>query len=168
MRRIKSRILFEQMLGRATRLCPEINKTHFRIFNAVGIYESLEPVSEMKPVVVNPTENFTHLLDTLKNLEDDKVIQRQVNQIIAKLRRLKFNEQISKLIDAVKNLPAQDAKNFFLSHKGLFQSLQETISRSRMFVISEHEDECMIYRNLKRPKLSTVANLSMTHTVSRR
>ena len=31
MRRVKSRILFEQMLGRATRLCPEINKTHFEI-----------------------------------------------------------------------------------------------------------------------------------------
>lgn len=29
MRRVKSRILFEQMLGRATRLCPEIHKTHF-------------------------------------------------------------------------------------------------------------------------------------------
>ena len=31
MRRIKSRILFEQMLGRATRLCPAIGKTHFEI-----------------------------------------------------------------------------------------------------------------------------------------
>ncbi|MBQ6976993.1 MAG: type I restriction-modification system endonuclease, partial [Selenomonadaceae bacterium] len=49
LRRVKSRILFEQMLGRATRLCPEIGKTHFEIFDAVGVYESLEPVSEMKP-----------------------------------------------------------------------------------------------------------------------
>jgi len=35
MRRVKSRILFEQMLGRATRPCPDIGKTHFRIFDAV-------------------------------------------------------------------------------------------------------------------------------------
>ena len=34
MRRVKSRILFEQMLGRATRLCPEIGKTHFEIYDA--------------------------------------------------------------------------------------------------------------------------------------
>ena len=38
MRRIKSRILFEQMLGRATRLCPSIGKTNFEIYDPVGVY----------------------------------------------------------------------------------------------------------------------------------
>lgn len=33
LRPVKSRILWEQMLGRGTRLCPEINKTHFTIFD---------------------------------------------------------------------------------------------------------------------------------------
>jgi type I restriction enzyme R subunit len=33
MRPVKSRILWVQMLGRGTRLCPEINKTHFTIFD---------------------------------------------------------------------------------------------------------------------------------------
>ena len=42
------------MLGRATRLCPEIGKETFRIFDAVGIYEALQPLTAMKPVVVNP------------------------------------------------------------------------------------------------------------------
>lgn len=42
MRKINSRILFEQMLGRATRLCPEIGKTHFNIFDAVRVYEDLD------------------------------------------------------------------------------------------------------------------------------
>ena len=37
MRRVKSRILFEQMLGRATRLCKEIHKTHFEIYDPVGV-----------------------------------------------------------------------------------------------------------------------------------
>lgn len=37
MRRIKSRILFEQMLGRATRLCPKIKKTHFEIHDPVNL-----------------------------------------------------------------------------------------------------------------------------------
>ena len=35
-RRVKSRILYEQMIGRATRLCEEINKTHFKIYDCVG------------------------------------------------------------------------------------------------------------------------------------
>jgi len=33
MRPVQSRILWVQMLGRGTRLCPEINKTHFKIFD---------------------------------------------------------------------------------------------------------------------------------------
>ncbi len=37
LRRVKSRILYEQMLGRATRLCAEIHKNHFEIYDAVGM-----------------------------------------------------------------------------------------------------------------------------------
>ena len=48
------------MLGRATRLCQEIGKTHFEIFDAVSVYESLEPVSDMKPVIFNPAETLEH------------------------------------------------------------------------------------------------------------
>ena len=51
LRRVRSRILYEQMLGRATRLCPEVDKEVFRIFDAVDIYTALDPVSTMKPVV---------------------------------------------------------------------------------------------------------------------
>ncbi|MCX5658007.1 MAG: DEAD/DEAH box helicase family protein, partial [Candidatus Omnitrophica bacterium] len=36
LRPVKSRILFEQMMGRGTRLCPEINKTHFTVFDCFG------------------------------------------------------------------------------------------------------------------------------------
>ena len=72
MRRMKSRILFEQMLGRATRLCPEINKTHFEIYDPVGVYETLEPVSNMKPVVTNPKTTFTDLINGLEVIEESK------------------------------------------------------------------------------------------------
>lgn len=47
LRRVRSRILYEQMLGRATRLCPAIEKEYFRIFDAVALYEALEPVTAM-------------------------------------------------------------------------------------------------------------------------
>ena len=33
LRPVKSRILFEQMMGRGTRLCQEIHKTHFTVFD---------------------------------------------------------------------------------------------------------------------------------------
>jgi type I restriction enzyme R subunit len=58
LRRIRSRILYDQMLGRATRLCPEIGKSTFRVFDAVDLYDALAPLTDMKPVVVNPKISF--------------------------------------------------------------------------------------------------------------
>ncbi|WP_264816168.1 helicase-related protein, partial [Gluconobacter kondonii] len=50
-RRVNSRILYDQMIGRATRRCDEIGKEYFRIFDAVDIYANLQTVTDMKPVV---------------------------------------------------------------------------------------------------------------------
>lgn len=49
MRRVKSRILYEQMMGRATRRCDEIGKTVFRIYDPVDIYAALAEVNTMQP-----------------------------------------------------------------------------------------------------------------------
>jgi type I restriction enzyme R subunit len=38
MRRVRSRILYEQMIGRATRRCDDIGKTVFKIYDPVDIY----------------------------------------------------------------------------------------------------------------------------------
>lgn len=67
LRRVQSRILYEQMLGRATRLCPEINKSKFTIFDAVGIYDAMNKVTNMKPVVKNPRHNVHYFLKHKKD-----------------------------------------------------------------------------------------------------
>ncbi len=64
-RRVSSRILYEQMIGRATRLCPEIGKIEYRIFDAVGIYAQMQAVSAVRPVVANPSIRFGQLLEEL-------------------------------------------------------------------------------------------------------
>lgn len=61
LRRVKSRILYEQMLGRATRLCPEIGKESFRVYDAVGQTEVIGDLTDMKPVAVTPAFSFQHL-----------------------------------------------------------------------------------------------------------
>jgi type I restriction enzyme R subunit len=63
MRRVKSRILYEQMLGRATRRCDEIGKTVFRVYDPVDIYAALQEVSTMKPVAKNPNITIEQLID---------------------------------------------------------------------------------------------------------
>ncbi len=62
LRRVRSRILFEQMLGRATRRCDRIYKDHFNIFDAVALYEALEPVSNMKAVAADPSTTLGELV----------------------------------------------------------------------------------------------------------
>ena len=91
MRRIKSRILFEQMLGRATRLCPAIGKTNFEIYDPVGVYESLQEVSNMKPVVTNPTTTFEDLLNGLAVAKTDEEKAYLIDTFVAKLQRKRSN-----------------------------------------------------------------------------
>ena len=156
MRRVKSRILFEQMLGRATRLCKEIHKTHFDIYDPVGVYDALEDVNTMKPVVANPSTSFTQLLDGLEELIDEAHVKNQINQVIAKLQRKKKNidaktmehfidmsggmDPTQFVVDIQKRSP-EDAKKRLLAYYDLFRMLQESKPNGgRSVVISDEQD----------------------------
>lgn len=65
MRRVRSRILYEQMKGRATRRCDAIGKTVFRIFDPVDLYAALEEVDTMKPLVKDPNVSIEQLIGEL-------------------------------------------------------------------------------------------------------
>lgn len=67
LRRVRSRILYEQMIGRATRRCDEIGKTVFKIYDPVDIYAALQDVSTMKPLVKDPNVTLDQLVDELNN-----------------------------------------------------------------------------------------------------
>lgn len=157
MRRVKSRILFEQMMGRATRLCPDIGKTHFEIYDPVGVYESLEDVNTMKPVVANPTATFADLLKGLEALPTQAQKQNQIDLIIAKLQRKKRNlskkaithfidlsggQNPTQFIEKIKSLPVDKAKELLLKNRKLFEMLNEGgFNPVRPVVISDKEDE---------------------------
>ncbi|KTS75226.1 DEAD/DEAH box helicase [Pseudomonas oryzihabitans] len=67
MRRVRSRILYEQMKGRATRRCDEIGKTVFKIYDPVDLYAALAPVDTMKPLVKDPNISLDQLVSELTN-----------------------------------------------------------------------------------------------------
>ena len=155
LRRIRSRILFEQMLGRATRLCPEIGKTHFEIYDAVGVYQALEKVSNMKPVVVNPAATFDDLIDGIDNLESDRAKRNQVEIIIAQILRNKHKmtdeskEQFTSLtggespesfVDALRNMPIDQAVETVKKSRDAFAYVRG-IRRERVKFISDAQDE---------------------------
>ncbi len=155
MRRIRSRILFDQMLGRATRLCPEIGKTHFEIYDAVGIYDALAPVSTMKPVVANPTTTFGNLIDGLDVLSSDESRKNQVDMLIAKLIRNKSKmsdsnvEQFISLcgglspdeyVKSLRDMPVDKAVETIKNNREAFQYVYGE-KRERPVFISEQKDE---------------------------
>ncbi|MDB5599077.1 MAG: type restriction enzyme res subunit [Xanthobacteraceae bacterium] len=100
LRRVNSRILYEQMIGRGTRQCPEIDKSVFRIFDAVDLYPHLQDLTEMKPVVVNPSITFEQLVKEL--VTSDQEAHREIirEQLAVKLRR------------RIKKLPAEARERF--------------------------------------------------------
>lgn len=153
LRRIRSRILFEQMLGRATRLCPEIGKTHFEIYDAVGVYQALEPVSTMKPVVVNPKETFEDLIDGIDNLESDRARRNQIDIIIAKILRNKMTEECREqfkslsggqspesFTEALRNMPVDQAVETVKKSRDAFAYVQG-VRQERPKYISDAKDE---------------------------
>lgn len=140
MRRIKSRILFEQMLGRATRLCNKIDKDHFEIYDPVGVYETLEPVSNMKPVTPNPQTSFKDLLNGLKAVEKDKQAY-QLSLIIAKLQR-KSHRISAKALDQFMYLTGGKDLNSFakdLNDGKLADSVKMVFDCSEAFAVLDND-----------------------------
>ena len=158
MRRVKSRILFEQMLGRATRLCPEIGKDHFEIYDPVGTFASLEKVSTMKPVVANPAATISGLIDTLmETADDDKaVLTHQIEQLLAKIQRKgrkltkEQEEQFTAMTgsktyaDYVKRLSEQECENAkaqLIKDKAAFRFLESYVQPQRPVIVSDKKDK---------------------------
>ena len=109
MRKINSRILFEQMLGRATRLCPEIGKTHFNIFDAVRVYEDLDSTSGMKSVSVSKT--MSELLEDLfRDSGENK--QPVKDRILARLQRKNNDLTPEQKYDISERLGGIDLKTY--------------------------------------------------------
>jgi type I restriction enzyme R subunit len=87
LRRVNSRILYEQMLGRATRRCDEIGKETFRIFDAVDLYPHLQDLTEMKPVVVDPATSLAQLFEEFARVQEEAHREAVRDQILVKVRR---------------------------------------------------------------------------------
>lgn len=87
LRQVKSRILYEQMIGRATRLCEDIHKTHFTIYDACGTTDLMKNVTAMNPVVQTPSMTLSALIEDVKGRTDEKTLPYPLRQIVARLRR---------------------------------------------------------------------------------
>ena len=156
LRRVNSRILFDQMLGRATRLCDGIGKDAFRIFDAVRIYEALGNLTAMKPVVVDPAISFTQLVRELGQVTNDDERTLVRDQFIAKLQRKKrhlsdtavqdFETRAGMTPDAfiqkLRAMPLADIATWFTQNPDLGEILDRKSENGAAPVfVSEHPDQ---------------------------
>nr|WP_321454193.1 type I restriction-modification system endonuclease [uncultured Carboxylicivirga sp.] len=156
MRRVKSRILYEQMLGRATRRCDDIGKEQFRIYDAVRLYEGLKDYTQMKPVVPNPKTTFKQLVEELDYIDNDERAKAQVEQILAKFQRKSKrinadNEEQFKYHSGGRNqeswteylhsIDTKEKSDELNKYSGLWKFLDELKPASSMLMVSEHEDK---------------------------
>jgi len=142
MRKINSRILFEQMLGRATRLCPEIGKTHFNIFDAVRVYEDLDGTSNMKSVSIS--KSMAELLEDLfRPGEASK--QPVKDRILARLQRKSNNLTDEQKYDVSERLGGKTIREYAKELKSCTE--EAFVRRCR-----EDKDFLLWFDNLKGKK----------------
>lgn len=154
MRRVRSRILFEQMMGRATRKCDTFKKDFFRVFDAVRVYEALEHFTQMQ-VVSNPVFTFEELIEEFGSITNEERKVRQIEQIVAKLQRRKKDitgdrldqfvrlsegKSPEELIENLKNDTAAESEQKIKQFAELWHFMDERIYCPKSILISEHED----------------------------
>lgn len=152
LRRVRSRILYEQMLGRATRLCPELNKEVFKVYDAVDLYAALQDVTEMKPVATTRHVSFAQLAEELRTLEDPEAREHVLGELLAKLQRKKrrlkaeaaeqfehlTGDTIEAFAAALRGEPVGDVERRFTPE--LVSFLDRALGDGGRVLISDHED----------------------------
>jgi type I restriction enzyme, R subunit len=157
LRRVNSRILYEQMLGRATRKCDEIGKETFRIFDAVDLYAKLQALTAMKPIVVNPSITLEQLFDEFAQVTEESHRAEIRDQIVVKLRRKlkQLADQVKESYEAhsgetpeatlerFRTSPLSDLTDWVRQHLGIGQMLDwnPTGDNGSFVPISDHPDQ---------------------------
>lgn len=155
LRRVNSRILFDQMLGRATRLCEEIGKDCFRVFDAVKLYEDLAQMTAMRPVVVDPQIPFSQLMRELGSLNGEEERQGVLDEFVAKLQRKKHHLDENAALDfettcgmapdafiaRLRSMRLQEVANWFAQNPALGEILdRKGPGRPAPILVSTHAD----------------------------
>ena len=152
LRRVQSRILYEQMLGRATRLCSEIHKSVFNIYDAVGIYDAMNKVTNMKPVVKNVSHDVHYFIDQKHQFEvNDNFKQYQIDMTAAidrKIKRMNDSKrkeferltEINSIDQWARDLPRLNNQEFLKEWKN-FEQLDRLSTGSQKQYISNEPDE---------------------------
>jgi type I restriction enzyme R subunit len=160
LRSVKSRILFEQMLGRGTRLCPEINKTHFTVFDCFGgslleYFQKTTGITTVPPVKPNVT-----IRELVQHIADNQDRDYSINALSKRLLRISKNiTQESR--NQFNHVLGEDIADF---GAGLYQQLKKDWAGT--IKILQSEAFLQLCENYERPKRTFLEAISAIDTVS--
>ncbi|ABW67900.1 type I restriction endonuclease subunit R [Desulfosudis oleivorans] len=111
MRMVKSRILWVQMLGRGTRLCEEIHKEKFTIFDCFdgSLIKYFKDATDFN---VSLQREATPLSEIIEAIYDNQDREYNINRLIKRLRRIEKNMGAEAREAFTKYIPAGDMKAF--------------------------------------------------------
>ena len=158
LRPVKSRILFTQMLGRGTRRCEEINKTHFTVYDCFNgtlleYFRRATDFTEEPPV--KPTRTVREIVDAIYNNRDRDY---NLRALVKRLRRVEKNISAEGRDEFAELLPEGDIGAFVESlptrilgdwpgtikilRSASFQDLMEAYPRApRAFVVAYGKED---------------------------
>jgi type I restriction enzyme, R subunit len=111
MRMVKSRILWVQMLGRGTRLCPEINKEKFTIFDCFdgGLLSYFRNATDFNVDLQKATMPLSEIIE---RIYDNRDRDYNTKRLIKRLRRIEKNMGAEARDAFSTYIPDGDIKNF--------------------------------------------------------
>lgn len=157
LRPVKSRILFEQMLGRGTRLCPEIDKSHFTVFDCFGgtlleYFRQATAFTTEPPL--KPSRSFAEIVEAVYRNEDRaynvrclvKRLQRVAKEISGEGREMLetfvANGDIGAFAKTLPQLLGQDFKGTMaLLRDTTFQDILEHYPRAKRGFVVAYDTE---------------------------
>jgi type I restriction enzyme R subunit len=119
-RPVKSYVLLWQMIGRGTRKCPEIDKTHFNIFDCVGVMQAFKD-KDPKFDELYQTSKAVDIREIVKQLKLKFQIEENIQRLAKKLNRISKEidpEAVPKLSEFI---PEGDLGSFASSLKERFK-----------------------------------------------
>lgn len=155
-RPVKSRILFEQMLGRGTRKCEDIHKSHFLVFDAVGVFEYFRDASAL--IVEDPSRPPRPIRAVIQDLYENKDSLYNLQSLVRRFQRIAKEMTGEAREEVAQFIPDGDLASFgrrlpellrndwsgtmTLLRNGAFQQLLEDYPRApRTFVVASGAED---------------------------
>lgn len=110
-RPVHSRILFEQMMGRGTRLCPEIGKTHFIVFDTLMLLDFMKK-HNLSDFVEPPQSQNMKIGEVIKLIKKGFKRDENTDILVRKLQRISKNVSEEGIEEFAKYIHEGDVKKF--------------------------------------------------------